>query len=208
MDRRTTQWMEEPLSKWACALNRQSSKEETWIAKNKHTDERCLTSKLHSPFQAALSAWISPSKQAVVTAKSMRGRGLPTVQVGCKLVWQDGISMESLPNTENRTRGVNIAQRHWCIVSGKALFSISKTRNQPIWISTDGWCVSHSLIGVIKHHDQGSLQKREFIWSLQFQEDESATIMAGSMAAGRQAWHWSSSWEHTSLYPQTGSTER
>jgi hypothetical protein len=52
---------------------------------------------------------------------------------------------------------------------------------------------------VKRHHDQGNLFKNAFNFRLlTISEVESMTIMAESMAAGRQAWLWRRSRELTS----------
>lgn len=55
-----------------------------------------------------------------------------------------------------------------------------------------------SYYSMIRHHDQGNLEKKEFIGGLQLQGARVQDHHNGSMATGRQACCWSTIWELTS----------
>lgn len=55
---------------------------------------------------------------------------------------------------------------------------------------------------------KATYKRKHLLWGLlSISEGGSMTILAGSMAANRQAWHWGSSWELTSD-PQAASREK
>lgn len=55
-------------------------------------------------------------------------------------------------------------------------------------VELTGECLNHFSVAAIRHHDQDNLQEKEFIGGSQLQ-----IFMVGSMVAGKQTWHWSSS---------------
>lgn len=59
--------------------------------------------------------------------------------------------------------------------------------------------LSYFSVAVIGHHNQGNLQKTKGCWVLQLQRVRMHDHHGRDMAASRQAWHLSSSWEFTSL---------
>lgn len=62
---------------------------------------------------------------------------------------------------------------------------------------------SYFPIALIKHHDQGGLQKERLVWGLQFQRDKSLPHHCGEQQAGIGTWAAAENWVLSSLTPNS-----
>lgn len=63
--------------------------------------------------------------------------------------------------------------------------------------------ISYFPIALIKHHDQGSLQKEGLVWGLQFQRDKSLPQHCGEQQAGTGIGAAAENWVLSSLTPNS-----